>query len=207
MGLSLNKLCLRELQLPAPGRRCQGNRTEASLEEVTGDADHRQTKHFCVFCPLGLGQAGAPPYLTRVLQTQIMSVYFCLCTFLSTYHLQSISGMLTCKFSEVRLGLDMKNLTTFRILSTWIGEQGVPILPATFTGKHSRVSGILTEFSFPFAFTSSIICILCKCSWINFESTHWVLLGFLVKSHSLNISATLTVLIINILWLSQKRRH
>lgn len=55
---------------PVAARRCQGTQTQASLGEMTVNADHRQTQCFGVICTLGLGQAGAPQNLRRVLSSR-----------------------------------------------------------------------------------------------------------------------------------------
>lgn len=49
--------------LPPAAACCQGTQTQASLGEMTANADHRQTQRFGVICTLGLGQAAAPQNL------------------------------------------------------------------------------------------------------------------------------------------------
>lgn len=56
--------------LPPAAACCQGTQTQASLGEMTVNADHRQTQRFGVICTLGLGQAAAPQNLRRVLKKQ-----------------------------------------------------------------------------------------------------------------------------------------
>lgn len=70
------------------------------------DADQRQIRHLGVFCPLGPGQAGVPPDLTRLLQTQAqtMSLYF------SKYLLpQEYFLYVACKVSEGLAGFGYEN--------------------------------------------------------------------------------------------------
>lgn len=155
----------------------------------------------------------APLVLVKQVLPQIWQEFYrprcklCPCTLLSTYNLQSIAWYVTCKVSEGLAGFGYEKPHN---TGSCLPGQGCKVSP--FYQQHSQEStggcqGSSLSFHSCLPLLHHLTAFYVNGSWINFESTNWVSLGFLVKSHSLNISATLTVLNMNSLGWSQGWRH